>query len=164
MVTLPVDPPRRVVLVVAVVYVLIHALTVLGVTIGFESNPDLLVSSGAATLLYPVLVTGFGAALVWATGRSLRRVWYVVGGCIIVVAVGIRYLLPAAGSILAITALVAIVSLPFLVLFVIGVRLVIVRLPVPRLARVQVAGRLRACCLLLERSSLALLGAQLLQQ
>lgn len=132
----PVGPHRRVFLLIAVTYLLCHALLIVCVSIVYRTHPELVVSSGAATILYPVLLTGFGFALVLTSARSLHQRWYLAGGCAVILIVGVRYVVPPVGAVVTLAALVGVVLLPIVVFVTVGLRLVITRVPIERLTRV----------------------------
>lgn len=128
------NPARYPYLAAGVAYVVAHLSLVLGLALAFGSDPGALVSNGAPSLAYYVLLTLFGGALLALAARRVTWHWWVVAGVGLLSLVGSRFVLGSATGVYSVVAVFALVFLPYVVAAGVVLRLVLVRLPVTRLA------------------------------
>lgn len=128
------DPRRRPLLTAGCLYIIAHIGTIAGVALWYSRDVGGLVASGATSLPYVLLITGFAVAITILSGRSLSRRWWIGGVAIVVGLAVLRSVLSTAGFLLTGVVLFAIVLLPVVVFVAVLLRALVVRLPSDRLA------------------------------
>lgn len=110
-------------------YIVLHLVLLFGLAWQFEKDPGSLVSNGAPSLAYYVLMTVFAAVVVALSMRRVEQYWWPITGVVLVVLVGSRFVLGSVTGIYSVVAVFGLVLLPYVVAAGVVLRLVAVRLP-----------------------------------
>lgn len=128
-----IDRPRAPYLTAGVGYVVLHLSLLFGLAWLYDGGPGSLVATSASSLAYYVLLALFGVVVV---GLSLRRVgwyWGVSSGVLLVTLLASRFVLGAVTGVYSVVVVFTLVFLPYAVALGVLVRLLVVRVPHPRL-------------------------------
>lgn len=117
-------------------YVALHLTLITALNWLFGADPGSLVSNGASSLAYFALITAFGGTLIALSLPRLGRGWWLFAGILLLVLFGGRYAFDSATGVYSLASVFSLVFLPYAVAAGVVARLVLVRLPVARIARI----------------------------